>query len=207
MPDGTFNGTSCRPLEKFAEYRVAVNDYIAQGGSGFSVLKRNTTKFNTGISLRDALVDYIRTLPSHKQNANVCDPTQNTNIIGIRCKDSRGETFDCTTSCSCPDGTTNCAQYTQCAGQVVQCVTSSGAAYDCTKDCCCHDQFSGANRCGTQCSQYLGCQGLNLQPSIQYLSPEPYDYTNIACLDQVVQSHDGRIQTYGAGGGNTGGSM
>ena len=41
-----------------------MNDYIAAGGSGFLVLKRNTTKFNTGISLRDALIDYLRLLPS-----------------------------------------------------------------------------------------------------------------------------------------------
>jgi 2',3'-cyclic-nucleotide 2'-phosphodiesterase (5'-nucleotidase family) len=54
----------CLPLNPAGSYRVAVNDYIANGGSGFIVLKRNTTKFNTGISLRDALVDFIQALPS-----------------------------------------------------------------------------------------------------------------------------------------------
>jgi hypothetical protein len=39
-----------------------VNDYIAAGGSGFTVLKRNTSKQNTGISLRAGLQDYIRGL-------------------------------------------------------------------------------------------------------------------------------------------------
>jgi len=91
--DGTFNGTTCKPLDRFGEYRVAVNDYIAQGGSGFAVLKRNTTKFNTGISLRDALVDFIRTLPGR------CDPGQYTNVVGVTCKDAQGETFDCTATC------------------------------------------------------------------------------------------------------------
>ena len=57
------------------EYRAAVNDYIAAGGSGFTVFKNNTTKSNTGISLRDALIDYIRQIPSH------CDPAQNQNIV------------------------------------------------------------------------------------------------------------------------------
>ncbi|HEY2748931.1 MAG TPA: bifunctional UDP-sugar hydrolase/5'-nucleotidase [Polyangia bacterium] len=95
MPDGTFNGTTCKPVDQFGEYRVAVNDYIANGGSGFDVLKRNTTKFNTGISLRDGLVDYIRTLP------NRCnDPTMYTNIVGVNCKDAQGETYDCTNTCS-----------------------------------------------------------------------------------------------------------
>jgi 5'-nucleotidase/UDP-sugar diphosphatase len=54
----------CQPLNPYGTYKVAVNDYIAAGGSGFLVLKRNTTKFNTGIQLRDALVDYLRALPS-----------------------------------------------------------------------------------------------------------------------------------------------
>jgi hypothetical protein len=95
MPDGTFNGTSCKPLDQYGEYRVSVNDYIANGGSGFSVLKRNTTKFNTGISLRDALVDYIRTLP------NRCsDASQYVNIVGVNCKDAQGETYDCTAKCN-----------------------------------------------------------------------------------------------------------
>jgi 2',3'-cyclic-nucleotide 2'-phosphodiesterase (5'-nucleotidase family) len=49
----------CQPLNPYGSYKVAVNDYIATGGSGFIVLQRNTTKFNTGISLRDALIDYI----------------------------------------------------------------------------------------------------------------------------------------------------
>jgi len=72
-----------------------VNDYIAQGGSGFAVLKRNTTKFNTGISLRDALVDYIRTLP------NRCsDATQWSNVLGVHCRDKQGETYDCTNQCN-----------------------------------------------------------------------------------------------------------
>jgi 2',3'-cyclic-nucleotide 2'-phosphodiesterase (5'-nucleotidase family) len=94
--DGTMkNDATCRPIDPFGEYRVAVNDYIANGGSGFTVLQRNTTKFNTGISLRDALIDYIRTLP------NRCsDPTMFTNIVGVTCKDKQGETFDCTNACS-----------------------------------------------------------------------------------------------------------
>jgi len=50
------------PLAPHGTYKLATNDYIAKGGSGFRVLKRNTTKQNTGISLRDALVDHLSTL-------------------------------------------------------------------------------------------------------------------------------------------------
>jgi 5'-nucleotidase / UDP-sugar diphosphatase len=48
------------PLERGWSYRVATNDYIARGGSGFRVLARNTTQFDTGISIRDALIESMR---------------------------------------------------------------------------------------------------------------------------------------------------
>ena len=54
-PDGPIDPTRCAKLELASLYRVAVNDYIAAGGSGFEVLKRNTSKQDTGISLRDGL--------------------------------------------------------------------------------------------------------------------------------------------------------
>jgi 2',3'-cyclic-nucleotide 2'-phosphodiesterase (5'-nucleotidase family) len=53
----TINGQT---LQENETYRVAVNDYIAQGGSGFLVLKRNTTRVETGISLRDSLIGYMK---------------------------------------------------------------------------------------------------------------------------------------------------
>jgi len=49
-----------QPLSLDGQYQLAANDYIAGGGSGFNVLKRNTTQINTGIPLRDALMDYMR---------------------------------------------------------------------------------------------------------------------------------------------------
>lgn len=49
-----------RPLDPNGTYKIAVNDYIAKGGSGFSVLKRNTTRIETGISLRDSLIGYMQ---------------------------------------------------------------------------------------------------------------------------------------------------
>jgi hypothetical protein len=46
-------------------YKATVNDYIARGGSGFDVLGRNTTKINTGLSMRDALIDYMKAAPAN----------------------------------------------------------------------------------------------------------------------------------------------
>jgi hypothetical protein len=56
---GRIDFTRCARLVPGGLYRVAVNDYIAAGGSGFEVLKRNTSKQDTGISLRDALRVYL----------------------------------------------------------------------------------------------------------------------------------------------------
>lgn len=53
----TVNG---KPLKQNETYRVAVNDYIARGGSGFLVLKRNTTRIETGIPLRDSVIGYMQ---------------------------------------------------------------------------------------------------------------------------------------------------
>jgi len=58
-PDGPIDPAKCAPLSLTGLYRVAVNDYIASGGSGYTVLKRNTSSQNTGVSLRDALTVYL----------------------------------------------------------------------------------------------------------------------------------------------------
>jgi 5'-nucleotidase len=49
------------PVSDYASYKLAANDYIARGGSGFTVLEHNTTQFDTGVSLRDAVIDYVFT--------------------------------------------------------------------------------------------------------------------------------------------------
>ena len=63
------------PLELNGLYRVAANNYIAAGGSGFQVLKRNTSQQDTGVSLRDALTVYLSNQPS------VCDGMGTDTII------------------------------------------------------------------------------------------------------------------------------
>jgi 5'-nucleotidase len=59
-PTGDIDPTKCAPVVPTGLYRVAVNDYIANGGSGFNVLKRNTTKQFTTVSLRDALTVFLK---------------------------------------------------------------------------------------------------------------------------------------------------
>jgi 5'-nucleotidase len=51
----------CRtPAQNNGSYELATSDYLASGGSGFRVLQRNTTQFNTRIQQRDAATDFIR---------------------------------------------------------------------------------------------------------------------------------------------------
>jgi 5'-nucleotidase / UDP-sugar diphosphatase len=68
----TINGD---PINLNSTYKMATNNYMAAGGSGFTVLKRNTLQFDTGVSLRDALVDYLRSFPTCRDfeaKNNVC---------------------------------------------------------------------------------------------------------------------------------------
>jgi 5'-nucleotidase/UDP-sugar diphosphatase len=43
------------PLDQDGTYEIATNNYIAHGGSGFSMLERNTTQNDTGVSIRDVV--------------------------------------------------------------------------------------------------------------------------------------------------------
>jgi 2',3'-cyclic-nucleotide 2'-phosphodiesterase (5'-nucleotidase family) len=55
-PDGPIDpGRNCRPVVATGLYRVAVNDYIAKGGSGFTVLKRNTSRCHRRCATRSPL--------------------------------------------------------------------------------------------------------------------------------------------------------
>lgn len=67
-----------RPLDPNASYSLATNDYIAKGGSGFLVLERNTTQVNTGISLRQSVIDFLA------QQAT-CDAAKNAGHDGKPC--------------------------------------------------------------------------------------------------------------------------
>jgi 2',3'-cyclic-nucleotide 2'-phosphodiesterase (5'-nucleotidase family) len=92
--------TKCTPLEINGLYRVAVNNYIAAGGSGFFVLKRNTSQQDTGVSLRDSLTVFLT------KQANTCDGVDVHNIMdangksvfdnygNIACLDDKVEAHD-----------------------------------------------------------------------------------------------------------------
>jgi hypothetical protein len=84
-----------RVLNPLGDYRVAVNDYVANGGSGFTMLQFNTAKVNTGISLRDAVVDYLQRLDDPQfEGPYACNgtPSADTCKGAVRCDDPKWDT-------------------------------------------------------------------------------------------------------------------
>lgn len=53
-------GRCGKPIDPIGSYELATSNYLAAGGSGYRVLQRNTTQFDTKIQQRDALIDYVR---------------------------------------------------------------------------------------------------------------------------------------------------
>jgi 5'-nucleotidase / UDP-sugar diphosphatase len=85
VPDGPIDTAKCRPVVPTGLYRVAVNDYIANGGSGFSALKRNTSKQNTGISLRDSLTVFLnKQVPCADSVIDTTDPQTPQRTVAAR---------------------------------------------------------------------------------------------------------------------------
>jgi 2',3'-cyclic-nucleotide 2'-phosphodiesterase (5'-nucleotidase family) len=82
--DITING---EPISAATSYKLATNDYIAKGGSGFRVLKRNTTRIETGVSLRDALIDYLqKSYCTCTQLLTAANPAQACPAPDVRCR-------------------------------------------------------------------------------------------------------------------------
>jgi 5'-nucleotidase len=60
LPDAQGLGRCGIPIDPLASYELATSTYLANGGSGFVVLKKNTTQLDTRIQQRDALIDWVR---------------------------------------------------------------------------------------------------------------------------------------------------
>lgn len=83
-PDAEIDFNRCAALNPASLYRVAVNDYIAAGGSGFEVLRRNTSKQDTGVSLRDSLRVFLNA--QAKCTEELDDATGEANPVKITSK-------------------------------------------------------------------------------------------------------------------------
>jgi len=76
------------PLSPNGVYELCTNNYIGRGGSGFKVLGRNTTFIDTGISLRDAVIDQLQALPELPVCYDENTPVENCHE-GIAVEDGR----------------------------------------------------------------------------------------------------------------------
>ena len=85
-----------RPFDEFAMYELATSNYLGAGGSGFRVLQRNTTQFDTQVQQRDALIDFIRA--NHPCGADADGKPVSCSTDGD-CAAAVGEDF----VCACPE--------------------------------------------------------------------------------------------------------
>ena len=60
VQDDQKRGRCLVEIDPTGSYELATSTYLAGGGSGFVVLKKNTTQLDTKIQQRDALVDWVR---------------------------------------------------------------------------------------------------------------------------------------------------
>lgn len=131
------SGRCWTPIEPFGVYELATSNYLAGGGSGFRVLQRNTTQFDTQIQQRDALIDYMR--------------------AGAPCgADGDGELTTCSTDADCAGlGSANAPYVCACPEAAVDCELSpdkckSGALASAAGDVCRSDpavSCGGAGKC------------------------------------------------------------
>ncbi|NLK45221.1 MAG: bifunctional metallophosphatase/5'-nucleotidase [Treponema sp.] len=61
VSDVKING---KPIDENAMYKILTNDYMAGGGDGYVIFKSSIDTFNTSCTLRDAIIEYFKVLPS-----------------------------------------------------------------------------------------------------------------------------------------------
>jgi len=91
---GGAQGLCLSRISKTNLYELATSTYLAQGGSGFRVLQRNTTQIDTKIQQRDSLTDFIRA-------GKPCDFDPNNGADGLKACSTDAECGP-RSVCACP---------------------------------------------------------------------------------------------------------
>lgn len=159
-----------QPVRLDAQYQAAVNTYIANGGSGFNILKRNTTRIDTGIPQRDALIDHMRQGEPCGRDA-VCDsdadcPTDF--LCGCEARSAWDPSFGaCVAAVLCPAGTGRCVP--------AQCVSDAWGIF--ARECPPATEGQAESRCS--CEQRARAMR---------------ECASVACLDEGIgAAEDGRL--------------
>jgi 5'-nucleotidase len=171
-----------QPIENTNLYELATNNYLAQGGSGFRTLQRNTTQLDTKIAQRDALIDFIRQGRPCGYNASIVgnDPAHGTTPDGLKpcavdsdCADQGDFICQCVGNVKeSGSGTTaTCASINACDPQVGRCVLRAcrdGVAgfhdrlcSDSTNAQQCESDLNSCELAGEECKQ-IACVDANL---------------------------------------------
>ena len=51
-----------KPIDANKTYKIAINDYLAGGGDGYTVITKSIDNFNTSLLLSDIVIDYVKYL-------------------------------------------------------------------------------------------------------------------------------------------------
>ncbi len=187
------------PLQPNMIYEMATNDYIAQGGSGFTVLKSNNTQFNTGLPLRDAVLESIVRSPACVEECKLDDGrtvlndcvtyqgcvAQVTALSDRACADynvtdltyaiSPMCSFDgaaCIKADDCIDVQTVCRNGCDACTTQSECITKTcdGGPCRCVKGQCVPDKYTCAGgRCAARCASDTECPGATAEGVVLHL--------------------------------------
>jgi len=179
--EGRQNGLCLSPIKPTNLYELATSVYLAGGGSGFRVLQRNTTTFDTKVQQRDALIDYLRA-------GRPCGyDTRNATPDGLKACSADAECGDPKFVCTCvghavEDGTT-CRTEGTCSAGDGRCVL---------KDC--RDQVAQFH--------LARCQGVRDEAScrtpLNACALAGEECKILTCIDASIGSFsDGRVEMIG----------
>jgi 5'-nucleotidase len=180
--EGKAQGVCLSAIKPTNLYELATSNYLAGGGSGFRVLQRNTTQFDTKIQQRDALVDYLRA-------GKPCgyDPANGT-PDGLKACSTDDDCGDAALACACAghateDGAGACISDGACATGNGRCVRRD-----------CRDQVAQfhSKRC-TDAPDTASCKA-----QIHACSLAGEECKILACIDKTAGSFtDGRVEMVG----------
>lgn len=178
---GPGKGRCLAPISETNRYELATSTYLAGGGSGFRVLQRNTTQFDTKIQQRDALIDYLRQGRACGYDANAGTEE------GLRACSSDAECGDPNFVCACPGASREngnaCVSSAACSPSNGRCVR---------KDC--RDQVADFHR--IRCATNPDQDACRVLLNACELAGE--ECKILPCIDQTAGSFsDGRVQVIG----------